>query len=312
MNVLSLFDGISGAYQALKNINLKINKYYTSEVDKHAIQIAYKNHPDIIQLGDINNININSLPNIDLLIGGSPCQDLSIAKSNRKGLKGSKSQLFFKFLEIKTKIKPKYFILENVASMSNDSMQKITELIGVYPIMINSSLLTAQSRKRLYWTNIKAVQPFDKKICLKDILENGYIDRLKSFCITATYYKGINLKDYFLRKKRQIVFEEPIQLGYLKTDFRGRRVFVIEGKSPALLTGNNIYINMDGMNIRKLTPIECERLQGYPDDYTKGISNTQRYKCLGNSFTVPVIEHILKCEFVEGYREQFITQLDLF
>lgn len=317
MNVLSLFDGIAGAYQALKNININVNKYYSSEIDRYASIIAIKNHTDLIPLGDINTIDTNRLPQIELLIGGSPCQDLSISKKNRQGLEGEKSKLFYKYLEIKNKLKPKYFILENVASMSQESKDLISDLIGVYPVMINSALLTAQQRKRLYWTNIDVLQPFDKHIYLKDVLEHGYTDRLKAFCVDASYYKGTNLKDYFTKHKRQIIFNKPVKIGIIRSGGQGQRVYSVKGKSVCLSANGGGSGAKTGLyniknDIRKLTPIECERLQGYPDDYTKDISNTQRYKCLGNSFTVPVIEHVLSCGLIEGYREQFMIQQELF
>lgn len=317
MNVLSLFDGIAGAYQALKNIGLSIENYYASEIDKYAIQIAKTNHLDIVQLGDINNIDVKNLPSIDLLIGGSPCQDLSIAKNKRKGLVGLKSKLFYKYIDIKNILKPKYFLLENVASMSDESKNLMSKLVGVNPIMINSSLLTAQNRKRFYWTNIKVVQPFDKKIYLQDILEDGFTEKIKSYCLTASYYKCGSLKDYFLKHRRQLVFDKPVKIGFIKSDSQGQRIYDINGKSVCLSAnsggwGHNTGLYKTGNYIRKLTPVECERLQGYPDNYTKGISNTQRYKCLGNSFTVPVIAHILRCQFEKGYREKFIIQQELF
>lgn len=165
IKVLSLFDGIAGCRQALKELNIDC-QYYASEIDKYAIQVAKANHPDIVHIGDVKSLfkyhHINdgrysqfykiNRGNIDLLIGGSPCQDLSIAKKDRQGLQGDRSSLFYEYLRILNEVKPKYFILENVASMSKESKEIITkELFNIEPIMINSALLTAQNRKRLYW-----------------------------------------------------------------------------------------------------------------------------------------------------------------
>ena len=180
--VLSLFDGISCGQVALERAGIEFENYFASEVDKYAIQITQKNFPNTIQLGDVNNwqewnIDWNS---VDLLMGGSPCQNLSIA-GNRKGLNGEKSKLFYEFVRALKEIQPKYFLLENNASMSNDNKKIISELLGVEPIMINSALVSAQNRKRLYWTNIPNVeQPKDKNILLQDILEYGFTNRKKS------------------------------------------------------------------------------------------------------------------------------------
>lgn len=279
-NVLSLFDGISCARIGIEKAGYNIDKYYASEIDKYAIAITKKNYPDTIHLGDINNIDFTSFAGkIDLLIGGSPCQDLSIAKKNRQGLKGDRSKLFWKYVEALNTIKPAWFIFENVESMKKEDKNIITKELRVEPILIDSALVSAQQRKRLYWTNINGIQqPEDRHIYLQDILESGYTDRLKSYCIDAHYYKGTNLRYYNEKKKRQIVYEKPI---------------------------DDIQFNSINKNIkiRKLTPIECERLQSIPDNYTKYginnmnkeiiISNTQRYKCIGNAFNVDVITHIL-------------------
>ena len=188
-NVLSLFDGISCGRLALERAGIEVNKYYASEIDKYAIKITQSNYPDTIQLGDVREIDFTQfIGEIDLVIGGSPCQDLSIAKADRKGLDGSRSGLFFKFVEAIETIKPKYFLLENVASMRKEDRDKITEILGVEPIMINSALLSAQQRKRYYWTNIPNVQqPEDKGILLQDILEDGLAYLNKAESLTASY-----------------------------------------------------------------------------------------------------------------------------
>lgn len=306
MNVLSLFDGISCGRVALERAGIKVDTYYASEIDKYAIKITQKNYPDTVQLGDVNNIDFTQfIGKIDLLLGGSPCQDLSIAKQNRQGLKGKRSKLFWKYVEVLNIVKPKWFIFENVASMKKADKDIITKELGVEPIMIDSALVSAQQRKRLYWTNIPEIeQPEDEHIYLQDILESGYTDRLKSYCIDANYFKGTNLKQYLEKKRRQIVFEKPFKVGQFNSGGQDDRVYAIEGKSVTLSANGGgrgtktglYYVNLPNGQyiIRKLTPIECERLQTLPDNYTEGISNTQRYKCIGNGWTVDVIVHILK------------------
>jgi DNA (cytosine-5)-methyltransferase 3A len=244
-----------------------------------------------------------------LLIGGSPCQDLSVAKRNGKGLDGNKSGLFFEYLRILNKVKPKYFILENVASMKAIDRDKISKyLFDIEPIKICSSLLTAQMRKRLYWVGslqedgsykkVDIQQPEDKGIVLKDIIESGDTERLKSYCITATYSRACP-EDYFNHGQRQLIFKKPVRVGHFNKGGQGDRIYSVDGKSVCLSANGGGRGAKTGLYeikelVRKLTPIECERLQGFPDNYSEGISNTQRYKALGNSFTVPIIKHILQ------------------
>jgi DNA (cytosine-5)-methyltransferase 3A len=337
---------------ALERANIKVDNYYASEIDKYAIQISKKNYSNIIQLGDINNWESWDLPKIDLLIGGSPCQGFS---NSGKGLNFNdpRSKLFFVFVDILKDLKNKNsdlkFLLENV-KMKKEWRDIISETVGVYPIQINSALVSAQSRKRLYWTNISNImQPEDRSILLKDIIESGDVDREKSYCIDANYYKGGGLKNYLEKSRRQIVglssdnlhqsekrlMVKTIPHGYMKenivarykypslaaqspdtkyvvenvgkdcvqigeADIKGfdiiKRVYSPNGKSPSLtaMQGGNREpkITEDDMTWRKLTPIECERLQTLPDNYTEGVSNTQRYKSLGNGWTVDVIAHI--------------------
>lgn len=326
IKVLSLFDGISGARQALKELDIDCY-YFASEIDKWAFQVAKANHSDIEYIGDVRAVRgfgyeagmhhcqktgrtmtWVSNNNIDLLIGGSPCQDLSIANKERKGLRGERSGLFYEYLRILNDTQPKYFVLENVASMSKAAKATITkELFGIEPVMINSALVTAQQRKRLYWVGklvdgkyeqVKIEQPEDQKIYLKDIIEKGVVDRDKSYCIDANYFKGGNLKSYFEKCRRQLVFDKPDRIGQLKKDCQSGRVYSINGKSVCLNAGGGGGGAKTGLydineKIRKLTPTECCRLQGFPDDYVSMVSKTQGYKALGNSFTVPVIKHIL-------------------
>lgn len=293
MNVLSLFDGCAGARVALDRLGIIPDNYYASEIDKYAIKIAQKNYLDIQQLGDINYLSYTLFPKIDLLIGGSPCQGVSRA-GKAKGVQDDRSFLIFRYIYLLNKLKPKYFLLENVKLNKRDSII-FDWFTKVSHIEINSALVSAQNRARWYWTNIPNVQlPQDKNIYLKDIIESGVVDRDKSYCIDANYYKGTNFKHYQSHHRGQVVF----QIGYIDKNQQGRRVYSLEGKSVSLKAngggwGANMGLYLDDSHIRKLTPIECERLQTYPDNYTEGVSNTQRYKMLGNSFTVDVIKHIL-------------------
>jgi len=300
INVLSVFDGMSCGRIALERQNIPITSYYASEIDKYAITIAKKNYPDTQHIGDVTQVSADDLPQIDLLIGGSPCQGFSFA-GKQLNFDDSRSKLFFEFVRLLKELKPKYFLLENVR-MKKEYQDVISDLLGVEPIKINSSLVSAQNRVRLYWTNIPNVTvPEDKGIVLADIIDDGFVDRDKSHCIDANYFKGGNLKSYFEKHRRQLVFSndglcrEPkilqIPHGYNKGGLK-------ENKSPSMTTSswqhNNHLTYDDGLTYRKLTPIECERLQTVPDNYTEGVSNTQRYRMLGNGWTVDVISHILK------------------
>lgn len=329
ITVLSLFDGISCGQLALQRAGIKVDRYLASEVDKYAIKITQKNFLNTEQLGDVKNVWAKNLPKIDLLIGGSPCQDLSIAKVGRKGLDGERSGLFWHYVRLLRTCKPKYFLLENVASMSKDNKQKITEVLGVEPIMINSALVSAQQRKRLYWTNIPNItQPEDKGLVLADVLENGLPYEEKAKALTGSY-NGAIIKNSLERKQRIMVFnpynnklntEKSASLGtnpqcqtskcgqvvikpiQLVGGGQAQRVYEVKGKSICLSANGGgggaktgLYkIDLpDGQyTVRKLTPIECERLQTLPDNYSAGISNAQRYKCIGNGWTVDVIAHI--------------------
>lgn len=363
MNVLSLFDGISVARVALGYAGIQVKNYYSAEIDKYAIAVSTKNYPDIKRLGSVCDISSNTFEPIDLLIGGSPCQDLSIAKKDRKGLEGDRSGLFWEYIRIRELVKPKWFILENVASMPQKDKDIITQAMGVEPVMFNASLVSAQTRKRLFWTNIKFDLPLDKGILLKDILqEDAEIDERfmgkngKALCILSCYYKR-SPNEHELKRclaGRNVNYCKTKKLGHIgNSDAQGNRVYSSEGKSVTLSdnggglgakTGlykvgrfvgrrlnaegkredhnkdleyiqqltirddektnnlstvqkDNVVVSLGGetpFNIRKLTPIECERLQSLPDDYTEGVSNTQRYKCLGNAFNAEVIAHILK------------------
>lgn len=327
MNVLSLFDGISAGRVALEKAGIVVDNYYASEIDRYAMQVSKKNYPDIKQLGDISiwrgwDIDWSS---IDLVIGGSPCQGFSIA-GRQLNFNDPRSKLFFDFVDICDHVadmNPNMkFLLENV-KMKQEFQDVINKYMGIEPIVINSSLLSAQNRVRLYWTNIpNIIQPEDKGIVLSDILEDkvddkyyltaeaiDYMSRLrngkqrweyhknpidgKAACLTANMYKGIPYGVVRLSKCEQIATLE------MKGNDCIRRVYNEQGKSPFLTTSVGGHRQPKVFDYtkelaRKLTPLECERLQAFPDGYTEGVSNTQRYKALGNSWTVDVIAHIFK------------------
>ncbi len=255
--MLSLFDGMACGRIALERCGYKVDRYFASEIDKYAMRVAKANYPDIEHLGDVRSVETDNLPDIDLLIGGSPCQGFSFA-GRHLNFEDQRSRLFFEYVRILEETQPRYFLLENVR-MSKESERVISEFLDCEPITINSNLVSAQNRHRLYWTNISVDGlPDDKGIKLADIIESGNVDRDKAHCIDANYWKGGNLKSYFEKNRRQLVFGESVD------------------------------------DYRKLTPIECERLQTVPDNYTAHVSNTQRYKMLGNGWTVDVVAHILK------------------
>jgi len=412
MNVLSLFDGMSCGRVALERCGFEINKYDASEIDKYAITVAQNNYLDTIHIGDVTQVRAEDLEPIDLLIGGSPCQGFSFA-GKQLNFEDPRSKLFFEFVRLLHECKPRYFFLENVA-MKREHQDVISKYLGVEPIVLNSSLVSAQSRKRLYWTNIEGyTPPEDKGILLKDIVhEFTFSDRDKSHCLDACYYKGTNLEQYLNKSRRQLVyqaesiripeatkkgyaeifesdgvdltfiesktrrgramkdkcncltasaydyrileelksyivpFDKTLQIldkevargkvGYFRKDSQANRVYYIHDKAVTLcgdagdagggaakmgqylfgcITPDRIDKRQNGQRfndgtkfytltaqdrhgiliegyIRKLTPIECERLQTLPDNYTAGVSNSQRYKMLGNGWTVDAV-----CEF---------------
>jgi len=450
MNVLSLFDGMSCGMLALDRLGIKVDKYYASEIDKYAMQVSAANYPEIIQVGDITKLDLSTLPKIDLVMGGSPCQGFSFA-GKQLAFDDPRSALFFEFHKAISYLQPKYFLLENVR-MKKEYLDIISEYMGVEPIFINSSLVSAQSRQRYYWTNIPNVeQPEERGIVLRDILEDGFdTERDKSHCLDANYYKGSSVENYFKKSRRQMVFKDSesndmvlapqnlvddtndlpeksqtIKSQYYKSskanfersgtfhatgipqklvsdkpqddkldkmttkdgkaycvtanydaarpknsmDRKQRTMIPLEdgqelpsgteyiydetnkshkpqhigtavdvramtevrtpeanqiryehkrktGKdwSPrhmrhlverpdekmntltSALTKQHILQITEEQEVywRKLTPLECERLQTVPDNYTNHVSNTQRYKMLGNGWTIEVIAHILK------------------
>jgi DNA-cytosine methyltransferase len=358
MKVLSLFDGMSCGQIALNRIGIKPDVYYASELDKYAIQVTQANWPYTVQLGDVTKWREWDLPwsEIDLLIGGSPCQGFSFA-GKQLAFDDPRSKLFFVYVDILNHIRsvnPNVkFMLENV-KMKKEHLAVISEQLGVEPVFINSALVSAQNRQRYYWANWQIKQPADLGIVLADVIEGGDVDREKAHCLDANYHKGGNPEQYFNKSRRQLVFNpaamvgrkldengkrndnlnakavqclevhehgkarcvstvakdslvsnlpagryplsKPLRIGDIGRDSQGYRIYSEMGKSPCILcnpAGGNKPIYFGSLNsYRKLTPIECERLQTVPDNYTAHVSNTQRYKMLGNGWTVDVIAHI--------------------
>tara|TARA_Y100000592_G_scaffold10387_1_gene14669 strand:+ start:965 stop:2038 length:1074 start_codon:yes stop_codon:yes gene_type:complete len=351
MNVLSLFDGMSCGQIALNKAGVKYDTYFASEVDKYAIKVAQANYPDTVQIGDVTQVDHTRLPfdGIDLLMGGSPCQGFSFA-GKQLNFDDPRSKLFFEFVRLKDELKPKYFLMENVL-MKQKSQDIISKYLGVKPVMINSSLFSAQNRKRLYWTNIPfdTMPTADKGIVLQDILEDGIANEAmtnklgKSHCITARY-NGAVWWNSIQRRQRTMV--QVGEADNIKGFDSIKRIYSPNGKAPTLTTMqgghrepkvaigrivnrrldengvrkdnqlelplstqleisdsdksnclttvNKDNVVVEGMQWRKLTPLECERLQTVPDNYTNHVSNSQRYKMLGNGWTVDVIAHIMK------------------
>lgn len=271
-----MFDGISCGRLALERAEVNVTNYFASEIDAHAIQISKKHYPDIVQLGDVTKWREWDLPKIDLLIGGSPCQGFSRV-GRQLNFNDPRSKLFFEFNDILHSYKPKYFLLENV-KMKKEYQDIISEHLGVEPIEINSSLVSAQNRPRLYWTNIPIHSlPQDKGVLLKDIIDYSF--------------KGLKLSEKALEYMNR---SSPKWAG------GKRRMDVYDNKlneKSKCLTANMYkgvpYGVVSELN-RRLSPLECERLQTLPDNYTEGVSNTHRYRVLGNAWTVDVIAHIFK------------------
>ena len=347
MNVLSLFDGMSCGRIALDRLGIKVDNYYASEIDKYAMQVSAANYPDIIQVGDVTELDTSTLPKIDLIMGGSPCQGFSVAG---KGLafNDPRSALFFEFVRCVKELNPKYFLLENVR-MKKEYLDIISEQMGVEPIMINSALVSAQNRVRYYWTNISGIeQPEQRGIVLRDILENdaeepmysniyggfgekkprehfdksvtiransggGSIPNVKlkdfdknlekmttkegkAYALTASYNGAVAWNSIEKKQRSMIpcsnkaVGKLPEKSQTIKAQYYKSSKANFERKGTFHATG----VQSKDLTWRKLTPVECERLQTVPDNYTNYVSNTQRYKMLGNGWTIEVITHILK------------------
>jgi DNA-cytosine methyltransferase len=291
MNVLSLFDGISCGQIALNRAGIEYNKYFASEIDKHAITVTQHHYPNTIQLGSIVGLDTKTLPKIDLVIGGSPCQSFSRSGDN-SGFDG-KSGLFWEYIRVLNEVKPKYFLLENVV-MKKEWEKIITDTIGFEPIMIDSKFFSAQKRQRLYWTNI----PFDKNIEDRNINILDILNPIGDECTINNNPVVIDINDGVFKIKN------GTKIGYLfakngdcvNLEFpksKSRRGRVSNGKTNTLNTACNYGVIVND-NLRELNIGEYERLQTLPDDYTAIAPLNQRKKMIGNGWTVDVISHIFK------------------
>lgn len=307
MNVLSLFDGISCGQLALNKATVPYAQYFASEIDQHAIKVTQHNYPNTIQLGSVLNVHASNLPQIDLLIGGSPCQGFSFS-GKQLNFNDPRSALFFEYVRILNECKPTYFLLENVV-MKKEYEQVITDYLNVKPIMINSALVSAQTRKRLYWTNIPNVtQPYDKHITWKDVREHDDIANTYT-CVNktkkTTILKLSNDQAVASMRGRFLINGKRVD-GKMKTAGLTKQYieFRYDGKSNCLTTvqKDNVVVPhtlterilADDFYYRYMSPVECERLQTVPDNYTDCVSKTNRIKHLGNGWTVDVIAHIFK------------------
>lgn len=282
LNVMSLFDGISCGQLALKEARIPFNNYYSSEIDKNAIRITQKNFPNTIQIGDVTKIDFSEYRHCNLLIGGSPCQSLSIVQSkNRKNLLG-KSALFFEFVRAFETLKPQYFFFENVSSMNEESKHIISDLLHCDPILVNSNLFSAQDRPRLYWTNIPFEMPKEKcPLVLKDILDK---------IVDEKYFYNCGYD--FLGENKAICARLHINGHDILKRVHGPN---FKCHTLTAVCGGNQQkkILIDG-RVRKLTPNEYEKLQTLPIDYTVGISDGARYRLIGNGWTKAVVVQFFK------------------
>jgi site-specific DNA-cytosine methylase len=284
LNVLSLFDGMSCGRLALERANTKVDNYFASEIDEYAIKITQKNYPDTIQLGPVQNVDAANLPNIDLLIGGSPCQGFSIA-GRKLNFEDERSQLFFEYVRLLGELNPKYFLLENVR-MPDKIADAIDEEIGVKRVFIDSRKFTGHIRKRYYWTNIPIADLPQKEIKLSDVIGDVPYDKDLSFFLDRTKYAPTTSFD-------GIITINPRDNNGKQTWQRGR-VYDTAGNCPTICASLfDLNITEDHKTYRKLTINECEKLQGVPRDYTEGVPKNERGKMLGNGWTVDVIAHIL-------------------
>jgi DNA-cytosine methyltransferase len=297
MNVLSLFDGMSCGQIALEKADINVDRYASSEINKHAIKITQKNYPKTEQLGDVKHILTDDLMGIDLLIGGSPCQDLSNVNvySKNKSVNGGKSSLFWEYVRVLNDVNPKYFLLENVGSAKKTDIDIINKELGVEGVSFNSVNLTPQYRNRVYWTNIpfdfnfKKPQPSMKTLLQKNVNEK--------------YYLSEKMRDYIMSKGTG-----GWQSGKLEIDLDiARPLTATMHKMHRADTDNYVtgIAPLGKTNIRRLTPIECERLMGVPDNYTEGVSDTQRYMMLGNGWSVDIVSYIFK-GMIEKREEKII------
>lgn len=302
MNVLSLFDGMSCGQIALNRAGIKYDKYFASEIKEHAIRVTQHNYPHTIQLGDVTKLAGADLPKIDLLMGGSPCQDLSRGNKTRDGLEGEKSGLFYEYVRLKKELNPKWWLLENVI-MEGEDYKIISDIMGTEPVRINSSSVSAQLRDRLYWTNIgpesfdlfgnrlcDIPQPRDMKIRLCDILENGYTDREKSRALLESDSRPLRTPTK--------MFHRYYSTGFTTCIFKDEIVFLEmkklyeEGLNEEGADAVDRLSVFKKENIRYLTQTELERLQTVPVGYTGILKRDEAACLLGDGWTIDVIAHI--------------------
>jgi DNA (cytosine-5)-methyltransferase 3A len=294
MKVLSLFDGISCGRVALERAGIKVEKYIAYEIDENAIKISKKNYPDIIHCGDVFNANFEDYKGFDLLIGGSPCTYWSNCRAKGTGREitpdGEGGKLFMQFVRALKESRPKYFLYENNNSMSKDIKAFITKELGVEPILINSELVSGQVRRRLYWTNIPSVSQLqDKGIKLIDCLDKYVDDKYYLSEKMIAYAMSSGTKTFYVKPEINLEKARPLTT------------------APNKRAGTTTYVTDDFVNggskerMRRLTPIEYERLQTLPENYTQGISDASRYKSVGNGWTVDIIAHIIS--FIKELQE---------
>lgn len=290
MNVLSMFDGISGCRLAAEKAGLKVDNYFASEIDKYAIKCTQHNYPDTIQLGSVTQYDSWDLNKLDLITAGSPCQDLSRIKKDGKGLQGDKSSLFFSYYNALEKFNPDYFLLENVV-MNKQDESIITKLLGVEPIIIDSGDFSAQNRPRLYWTNI----PFEKEWEKSELVINDILQPIEE--VEEKYFYNEELEFAVGHEKRVYgTLNKRYPNGKRRLTDTTSRVYSPYhkcGTLTAVCGGHQEKKVIQEGRIRKLTPLEYERLQCVPENYTAMLSDSQRYKTLGNGWTVDVVSHIL-------------------
>lgn len=266
---------------ALERAGLQVDRYVAYEIDKYAIQVSEKNYPQIEHCGDVTMADFSQYKGFDLLLGGSPCQSLSITQSKTREHLEGKSKLFFEYVRALEEVKPKYFLFENVASMNEESKQIISECLGCEPIFIDSADFSAQSRPRLYWTNIPVDMNWQKsKSVIRDIMESK---------VDEKYYYNFPLINVDMTKQVCATMEHSNQEMHKRVfnpDFKCHTLTCVSG-------GNQQKKVMDNGRARKLTPLEYERLQTLPDNYTAGLSDGRRYTAVGNGWTVDVIAHLL-------------------
>ena len=315
MKVVSLFNGMGTLRQAFHDMNIKVDKYYSSEIKTYAIELQQHHFPDVIQVGDITkwrewDIDLKS---VGFIGSGSPCQDLSIA-GKRAGIEGKKSSLFYVFIEILEHVKSLnpnvIFLQENVGSASKLDVGIMSRALGVYPVRINSSLVTAQLRDRYYWTNIRTKQtmfdivtdipqPKDRGIMFKDIIENGFTDREKARAMLQSEGRlNTDLEKMHKRYKTtgfgNIVYQlNPSKESGGKQPYMQNRVYSDEGKAPCLTQLADRLKVSTGTTVRPLTKTELCRLQGFPDDFCDILTRNKAASLLGDGWTLPIIIHIL-------------------